>query len=212
MPAHNTTATPRRWGSPDKRRAILSGAFTVFARDGYARANIDAIATAAQVSTRTIYNHFADKADLFNTLIDESATRVAHAQIAIIDEHLSTVTDLRADLLAFGQAWAAPVPEHAQHFALVRHINADSAHIPQATITAWQQAGPLRVRRELARRLQHLVDRELLRVADPDRMAQHLVLLTAVANPALPTAAASQEEITELVTSGILAFLYGYLP
>ena len=56
----------------DKRRAILAGALTVFARDGYTRASIDAIAAQAIVSTRTIYNHFQCKAHLFQTVIQES--------------------------------------------------------------------------------------------------------------------------------------------
>lgn len=62
----------------------MAGALTVFARDGYMRASVDAIAAEAGVSTRTIYNHFQDKAQLFQTVIQESATRVAEAQIAII--------------------------------------------------------------------------------------------------------------------------------
>jgi len=33
-------------------------------RDGYTRASIDAISAEAGVSTRTIYNHFTDKAML----------------------------------------------------------------------------------------------------------------------------------------------------
>ena len=46
----------------DKRRAIIDGALAVFARDGYTRASIDAISAEAGVSTRTVYNHFTDKA------------------------------------------------------------------------------------------------------------------------------------------------------
>lgn len=212
MTTHDTTAPRPRGGLADKRRAILQGALTVFARDGYTRASIDAIAAEAGVSTRTIYNHFADKAQLFQTLIQESAARVAEAQIAIIDRYLSKVTDPEADLVAFGRAWATPIPDHADHFALVRHINADAGHIPQTAIEAWQEAGPLRVRRELARRMRGLADQGLLRVDDPDRAALHLSLLVAVANPSLPGAALSDEEITEMVASGVRAFLHGYLP
>ena len=60
------------------------------------------------MSTRTIYNHFGDKAQLFRALITESATRVADAQIAIIDRYLHKVTDLEADLVEFGRVWATP--------------------------------------------------------------------------------------------------------
>ncbi|MFC6936446.1 TetR/AcrR family transcriptional regulator [Actinomadura yumaensis] len=76
----------------------------MFAQDGYARASIDAIAARAGVSTRTIYNHFADKAGLFEAVIHSSATRAADAQIAIVDRHLRKVVDLEADLVDFGRS------------------------------------------------------------------------------------------------------------
>lgn len=210
MAAHGTVQARRKGGLPDKRRAILAGALKVFARDGYARASIDAIAAGAGVSTRTIYNHFGDKAQLFHALIEESATRVADAQIAIIDRYLHKVTDVEADLTEFAQVWAAPVPDHADHFALVRHINADAGHIPPAAIDAWQQAGPLRVRRALADRMRQLADRGLLRIDDPERAARHFTLLTTVTNQSLRGAPRPAQQISETVTTGVHAFLYGY--
>lgn len=197
-------------GSPDKQRAVLAGALAVFARDGFARASMDAIAAQANVSTRTIYNHFTDKEHLFHALIETSATAVADAQIAIIDRYLRKITDLRADLIEFGIAWAAPDPAHADHFALVRHINADIAHIPAEAVDAWQKAGPLRVRRELARHLQPLADRGLLHLADADRAALHLTLLVSVDNPSLPSRRRTRRQTLEMVTAGVDAFLHGY--
>lgn len=199
-----------RGGLADKRRAILAGALTVFARDGYTRASIDAISSQAGVSTRTIYNHFQDKTDLFQTVIRESAARAADAQIAIIDRYLRKVTDVEADLIEFGCALTAPMPDYADHFALVRQVNAESGHIPPAVIEAWQETGPLRVRRELARRLRHLADQGLLRVDDPDWAALHLMLLIVGGNPTRRGPEPSDEEISETVTAGVRAFLYGY--
>jgi AcrR family transcriptional regulator len=107
-----------RRGLPDKHRAILRGALTVFARDGYTRASMDAIAAEAGVSTRTIYNHFGDKADLFHAVIQDSVTQVADAQIAVVDRHLTKIIDLEADLTEFARAWAAPMLQYI--VALVR--------------------------------------------------------------------------------------------
>jgi AcrR family transcriptional regulator len=90
---------------------VLSGGLTVFARDGYARASIDVIAAEAQVSSRTIYNHFQDKAGLFRAVIQDSAQRVAAAQLGIVDRYLRKVTDLEADLVEFGIAWRTPRPD-----------------------------------------------------------------------------------------------------
>jgi AcrR family transcriptional regulator len=202
-----------RGGLADKRRAILSGALTVFARDGYTRATIDAISAAARVSTRTVYNHFTDKAELFQAVIQASAERVAEAQIAIIDRYLSRVTDVEADLVDFGRAWSTPMPDYAEHRALVRQVNAEAGHIPRAAIDAWQRAGPLRVRGELAARLQLMADRGLLHVDDPDRAALHFSVLISPPNPSFrAAAAAAEEEIDENVVSGVRAFLHGYRP
>ncbi|MEV0381196.1 TetR/AcrR family transcriptional regulator [Nonomuraea sp. NPDC050643] len=205
------TAKPRpRGGLADKRRAILAGALTVFARDGYSRASIDAIAATAGVSTRTIYNHFTDKTELFRSVIQESATRAAEAQIAVIDRHLRKVTDLEADLVEFGRALAEPTAaEHTEHFSLVRQINAEAGHIPQAVVDAWQETGPRRVRRELAGHLRRWAEEGLLRVADPERAALHLMLLISASGASHPAVATGQE-IDAMVTSGVHAFLYGY--
>lgn len=213
MAANREDIRPPRRGWADKREAILTAALRVFGRDGYSRASIDVIAAEAEVSTRTIYNHFEGKEDLFRNVIEHSSVQVAEIQIALIAQHLDDVTDLDADLIAFGRAWATPNPDFEDHFALVRQIEAERAHIPQSTIEAWQNGGPLRVRREIALRLHHLTDRGLLTAADPDQAATHLVLLTAteVANRAnhrptpLPPA-----EVTRIVTAGIQTFLRGY--
>jgi AcrR family transcriptional regulator len=209
MTVSDTAPTGHKGGQPDKRRAILAGALTVFGRDGYSRATIDAIAAEAAVSTRTIYNHFGDKARLFHVLIVESATRVAEAQIAVIDRYLHKVTALEADLIEFARVWATPVPDHAAHFALVGHISADARHIPRAAIDAWAQAGPLRVRRVLADRLEQLADQGLLRIADSEWAAIHFVrLITSGKRPLQGTP--TEQEIAEMATAGVHAFLRGY--
>jgi AcrR family transcriptional regulator len=162
------------------------------------------------VSTRTIYNHFQDKAHLFQIVIEESAARVADAQIALMDRHLHKVTDIEGDLIAFGRAWLTPTPDHAEHYALVRQVNADAAHIPSAAIDGWLETGPLRVRRELARRLQELADTGLLRLDDPDRAALHFSQLVSISDPAHGRTARTDDEIADSVTSAVRAFLYGY--
>jgi AcrR family transcriptional regulator len=203
--------TRPRGGLADKRRAILAGALTVFARDGYTRANIEAISTQAGVSTRTIYNHFLDKAELFQTVIQESATRAADLQIAIIDRHLRKIVDLETDLVQFGLEFAVPPPGYAEHFALVRQINAEAHHIPPAAVAAWQDAGPLRVRRELAKHMAKAGERGLLHVDNPERAAIHLMTLVSVVDPAFLGTVPAQQEITEIVTASIRVFLHGYL-
>lgn len=195
---------------PDKREAILAGALTVFARDGYARGSIDVIAAEASVSTRTIYNHFRDKAELFREVIQDSAARVAAAQLEIVDHYLRKVTDLEADLIEFGIAWRTPMPDYAEHSALVRQVNAEAGHIPQDAIDAWQETGPLAVRRALADRLASFAADGLLQVDDPLRAALHFSLLISGANPSYRGGSLSTEEVAEAVSTGVHAFLHGY--
>ncbi|TDD16271.1 TetR/AcrR family transcriptional regulator [Kribbella turkmenica] len=209
-------------GRSDKRRAILDGALTEFGRDGYARASIDAIAAAAGVSTRTIYAHFGNKAGLFESVIQESATRVADTQIAIVERHLGKVVHLEADLEAFGLELTEPMTGFRDHFSLVRHVNADLDHIPPAAIEAWQDAGPRRVVGALADRLRQLADRGLLALGvpaenDPDAAAKlaasHLMLLVQGAVPFHHGVGANREPDREsMVQAGVRVFLRGYLP
>jgi AcrR family transcriptional regulator len=193
-----------------KRQEVLAGALTVFARDGYARASIDVIAAAAGVSTRTLYNHFGDKACLFRAVIQDSATRVAAAQLAIVEQHLTEIADLETDLVTFGIAWRTPMPDYAEHSALVRQVNAEAGHIPQEAIDAWQEAGPIAVRRALAERLAAFAADGLLRVDDPMRAALHFSLLISGANPSYRGESMTTDDITDAVTTGVHAFLHGY--
>ncbi|MEV1172650.1 TetR/AcrR family transcriptional regulator [Nonomuraea sp. NPDC049784] len=198
-------------GQPDKRRAIVAGALTLFARDGYTRASQDAIAAAAGVSNRTIYNHFTDKAELFQTVIQESTQRVADTMVDIIDRHLGKVVDLEADLIDFGLAWLGVLTSDlAPHFALIRQINAEMEHIPEAALKLWQENGPGRTRRELAERLRRIAKRGDLAIDDPVRAAGHLMLLISADNLTDRAALHDQDALRAMVTAGVHTFLYGY--
>ncbi len=209
------TGAPRgrpRGRVPGKRRAILDAGREVFAREGYPRAGVETIAAQAAVSTRTVYNHFLDKAGLFRAVVEDSATGFADAQLAILDRHRRAgpvrAGDVEPALVAFAREWVAPLPGHAAHLALVRRMEADIGHVPPATIAAWQRAGPHRVRQALAAWLGELATRGLLRVGDPDRAAAHLARLVAVT--ALSEHPAGPAEASDTVGSGVHAFLHGY--
>lgn len=198
---------------PAKRQAVLDGALTVFAQHGYTRASIDAIATAAGVSTRTIYNHFEDKARLFRVVVEESTTGVANYQTEVIERYLAEVSDLEADLVQLGLGLAAPMTGYKQHFALVRQIEADVGQVPPAALDAWQDAGPRRVLGVLADRLRAVADTGLLDLDDPQRAAVHFMLLVQGAVPFHHgLAATNASDLTDMVTAGVRVFLHGYQP
>lgn len=61
--------TRRAMPAADRRQAILAAALEVFAEQGYAQARLDEVARRSGIAKGTIYLHFADKEDLFRTLV-----------------------------------------------------------------------------------------------------------------------------------------------
>jgi AcrR family transcriptional regulator len=204
-------AGPRPGGRADKFSAIMRGARTVFGRDGYARTSVESIAAEASVSTRTIYNHFEGKEQLFATVLSESATQVANGFIENVARSL-TGADARTDLIVLGQAFAARRTDFPEHFAMTDQFRAEAPHLPTGIIDAWHQAGPLSVEREVTRRLQELADRGLLVLARPPRAALHFMALVSAGIGSRPYGSPplSADEVNDAVTSGVDAFLNGY--
>lgn len=204
-------STPPRPSTSAKRAAILQAARTVFGREGYARASIDVIAAEAGASTRTLYNHFGGKEALFTETMTASSTAIADTQIALLDRHLDHVDDLESALTALGFDWLTSTvdAEFASHFAIVRQIDAESAHFPEVAIRAWRENGPRRVHRALADRFARLADEGLLRVADPERAALHYTRLIA---PDRDRDGPRHDGPTlrPIVADGVRAFLHGY--
>jgi TetR/AcrR family transcriptional regulator of autoinduction and epiphytic fitness len=60
--------TKKKSVSELKREAIVESAIVEFLEKGFQKANMDAIASRANVSKRTVYNHFASKDELFKLI------------------------------------------------------------------------------------------------------------------------------------------------
>ncbi|MFC5179986.1 TetR/AcrR family transcriptional regulator [Actinomadura harenae] len=202
-------------GRPEKRRAIIAGARRVFGRDGYDRAAMDAIADEAKVSKRTIYNHFADKEQLFQAVALEGAQEVTDAIHRLMDVHLLKILDLEEDLLAFSRDRTAVVTEFPDHFAFVRALEAEVTRIPRPVLDRWFAAGPQTAHERLAPYLAGIAGRGLLALDDPETAALHLTALTThtvtqrTLYGALPLSA---EETERILRDGVAAFVRAYRP
>lgn len=187
----------------------------VFARDGYARASIDAIALEAGVSTRTIYNHFGDKETLFTSIVADSSARVRDVLIERTSEHLDAPDDLEASLVAVAHAWVATMREFPEHFALIRLLSSESNHFPPQVREQWQATGPEAARAELARHFGRLARQGLLVGDDPQRAATHFHLLAfaEITERSQPGGAPlDTAEADVIIAAGIRTFLHGRLP
>ena len=68
------------------RAALLKTALTLFSTKGYAATSIDDITKAAKVTRGALYHHFKNKADLYNTLVEEvSASGANIVQSAVAE-------------------------------------------------------------------------------------------------------------------------------
>ncbi|WAE73140.1 TetR/AcrR family transcriptional regulator [Streptomonospora nanhaiensis] len=200
-----------RGGRADKHAMILDGALRVFARCGYPRASVDVIAKEAGVSTRTIYNHFRDKTELYAAVVSASTEAVSAHHIALIDRHLRKVTDLRTDLTDLAVDWSSDRPEHEAHFALFRQSRS-VPEIPEQTLEEWYRNGPVRVRAALARRLEDLAARGLLRVDDPELAALQFSVLVSLPDPSGHSRPRGREEAARFAAEGVRTFLHGHAP
>ncbi|MFI5529197.1 TetR/AcrR family transcriptional regulator [Kitasatospora sp. NPDC051853] len=211
------TVSPRRL---EKQMAMASAACTVFGREGYARASVDALAAAAAVSTRTLYNHFpGGKAQLFETVIRWTANQVKDAQLGRLAALLDPARpprpeDLERDLTAVARAFVELMADYPDHFALVRHIHAEADHVPAEVLAAWQEAGPAPVGRALAEALTGLASAGLLDLhGDPGLAATHFMALGSQPIVHLShygVLPLPPERIDHLVTGGVAAFLRAY--
>jgi TetR/AcrR family transcriptional regulator, mexJK operon transcriptional repressor len=83
MSAQPRVPALRKRGRPtaDERRAreteILTTALGVFLRSGYGASTLDELAAAAQVTKRTLYTYYGDKAGLFAAMVRDLAAAVS---------------------------------------------------------------------------------------------------------------------------------------
>src|SRR6266571_9257508 len=74
-----------------KHDAIAAAALVLFARDGYERTSVDAIAAEAGVSKRTVYSHYGDKENLFLLVLRETHDTMRD-RVADVDDMRSALT------------------------------------------------------------------------------------------------------------------------
>ncbi|AZZ92348.1 TetR family transcriptional regulator [Hahella sp. KA22] len=91
--------------SERKREAILDAAVSVFQESGFQGASMDRIAERAQVSKRTVYNHFTSKEALFIEITEQvwrkamDATEFPYQSDAPLAPQLTAIAEQELELL-----------------------------------------------------------------------------------------------------------------
>lgn len=200
---------------PDKHAAIMTGGRKVLAASGVDKASIDAIATAAGVSTRTIYKHFSDKAALCAAVIADSAAQMAADETALIEELLfdvEAVEDIEPALQRFASAWLAASAPSSEHRILMDQVHSEAVRLDPALVDIWWVAGPGQVLGRLAAVFSRWSKKGLLRAEDPMTAAVHYAQLVAAEAGPPGRADITVEEKALWIDAGVRAFVRAYRP
>ena len=207
------SASIRTRGRIDKRLAILEAATTVFAREGYAQAGVDAIAAEAGVAKATVYSHFGDKQNLLRESLMAEADRAAQANLEAVERLLEPGTDVRAALedVAF-KLLVCFTDERS--WALRRLVTAEVTQIPDL-VDVFLTRAAARVNQALADRLLALSVAGHVAVADPAVAAEQFgSLLTGGmdARTRFGTRKVPAAELREVARTTVDTFLRAFAP
>ncbi|HEY1818755.1 MAG TPA: TetR/AcrR family transcriptional regulator [Trebonia sp.] len=144
----------RKRGRPtanERRRReteILTAALGVFLRSGYGASTIDELAAAAQVTKRTLYSYYGDKAGVFAAMVRELAAEVSLDAASDRDtlESLATriISRVHSDELVGLHQLVIAESTRFPELAVVLHTNGDARHIARLAEHLRAERGPAR--------------------------------------------------------------------
>jgi AcrR family transcriptional regulator len=144
----------RKRGRPtanERRRReteILTAALDIFLRSGYGGSTIDELAAAAQVTKRTVYAYYGDKAGLFAAMVRDLATGVSLDAATDRDtlETLATriVSRVHSDELVALHQLVIGESTRFPELAVVLHSGGDARHVARLAEHIRAERGPER--------------------------------------------------------------------
>ncbi|MGE0214646.1 TetR/AcrR family transcriptional regulator [Mycolicibacterium sp.] len=196
----------RRRRSEKKRNAILDAAQELFVADGYELTSVDAIAARADVSKRTVYDHFGDKEGIHAAVVDRVASRLLGTVRLALEEELGPGCDPKVGLLSFARRVATETFPSSDYVEF-RHLAARGTarrRVPGSTRNAPKEL--------FTERITAFAEAGILRTANPRRAAEHYIALTfLLALDTLdPTTSGGWDAIDAILVDGVAAFLRAY--
>lgn len=118
----------RKWSrrKADRPQELVAAALDLFVERGYAATRLEDVAAAAGVSKATVYLYFANKEELFKTVIRENLIPALSKGVTLVDNYQGTTPELLRELLC---GWWGLVGA-SQIAGLTRLIIAESANFP----------------------------------------------------------------------------------
>ncbi|MGW7413370.1 TetR/AcrR family transcriptional regulator [Streptomyces sp. NPDC054863] len=211
MPTTKTPTKTLREGSAQKRAAILSAARELFLTDGFDRSSVDAVATRAEVSKRTVYDYFGDKQTLLQAVVDAVGQSLITTIRRTLDDTFTGViedADLEDALITFSMRIATDMLGSAEYATLQRLVKAESGNLPHQGYNPMADTPD----EAIAERFAALAAAGLLEVPDPRLAADQFIALTfGVALDRLGSANAAEDtRVRPLVVEGVRTFLRAY--
>ncbi len=203
--AHQRTVSP-------KRDAIVAAAAALFLEHGFGDVSMDAIAAKAEVSKRTVYSHFVNKAKLFEGIMGEAC-----ACRDFVGNYFNKDTGVPTDppeqlLTQLGRKFLGFVSSN-EGVALYRVVMAEGSKFPKLGKTFYEY-GPETLCLALADYLEDQTAKGVLRIENFRIAAnQFLAMLTGPIMMELTIGVrgpAAEQEINEIVDATVSTFLRAF--
>lgn len=207
------TQKPVREGLAHKRAAILAAARDLFVQTGVERTSMDAVATSAGVSKRTVYDYYGQKRRLLLGVIEDAGEAALATLHQMIDRRLSDaatvrdVSELERALTAFAADLGSSLLASSDYAAAVKLIAENEALLPELRDHPLDDAHA----RALAERIEHFAGLGLLDASDSRLAAAHFNALTTLRVLNEPTGRhRDAEHVRTIMTDGAHAFMRAY--
>ncbi len=195
-----------------KRDAIVAAATELFLDHGFGDVSMDTIAAKAEVSKRTVYNHFENKEQLFEGIMSDACACQAFLGGQFEEDTSVPVDPPEQVLTQLGLAFLG-VLGSSEGVALHRLVMAEGSKFPELGKTFYE-FGPERLSRKLGEYLEDQTVKGVLRVENfREAASQYLAMLTMPIMMELTIGVrgpVSEKEIGEIVDASVSTFLRAF--